>query len=199
MATIPKRPRSQTETDVALVKNRLMGFELLKVGPATSLRLFLLFPCKIATDSNPRIKLSRRLPLLTKLPLRLPSPLQKLSLFLFSFSSFAKLLLLALSTMAAMLLNPFRVFMVVVERSLGLEVFWQSWISDWEPTANLMARAQTRYLVEELGAEKLPCSKTALLTQIWIALGCDAEVCNLNWEHFHAIQCLNELRLDTFQ
>ena len=170
MATIPKRPRSQTETDVALVKNRLMGFELLKVGPATSLRLFLLFPCKIATDSNPRIKLSRRLPLLTKLPLRLPSPLQKLSLFLFSFSSFAKLLLLALSTMAAMLLNPFRVFMVVVERSLGLEVFWQSRISDWEPTANLMARAQTRYLVEELGAEKLPCSKTALLTQIWIAL-----------------------------
>ena len=174
-----------------------MGFELLKVGPATSLRLFLLFPCKIATDSNPRIKLSRRLPLLTKLPLRLPSPLQKLSLFLFSFSSFAKLLLLALSTMAAMLLNPFRVFMVVVKRNL--EVFCQSRISDWQLAANLMARAQTRYLVEELGAEKLPCSKTALLTQIWIALGCDAEVCNLNWEHFHAIQCLNELRLDTFQ
>lgn len=198
MATIPKRPRSQTETDVALVKNRLMGFELLKVGPATSLRLFLLFPCKIATDSNPRIKLSRRLPLLTKLPLRLPSPLQKLSLFLFSFSSFAKLLLLALSTMAAMLLNPFRVFMVVVELSLGLGVLAKPDLR-LEPTANLMARAQTRYLVEELGAEKLPCSKTALLTQIWIALGCDAEVCNLNWEHFHAIQCLNELRLDTFQ
>ena len=125
----PETQKSNINWCFRLVKDRSMGFQLqLKVEPAANLRLFLLFPgCKIAPESNPRIKLSRRLPFFTKLPLRLPpSTLQKLSLLLFSFSPFAKLLLLAFSTMEAMLFNPFSVFMAVAKRSL--KVFCQNWL-----------------------------------------------------------------------
>ena len=113
----PKRPKSQTSRSLASLKTvqwalSCFWFEL-KNRPAANLRLFLRFPCKISSDSNPRIRLSRLLPFLPKLPLLL-SALQKLSLFLFSFSSFAMLLLRAFSTMEAMLLIPFNVFMIAV-------------------------------------------------------------------------------------
>ena len=195
---LPREPKVKQKLMFGLVRNRLMGFELPLIchqeWPAANMKLFLLFPCKISSDSNPRIRLSRRLPLFTKLSLLLLlSPLQKLSLFKFSFSSFAKLLLLAVSTMEAMLLIPFRAFMVVVVEFQSVLLKPDLWLGR---PANLMARAETRYLLESAKVEKLSQSpKTALLTQIWIALGC-TEVCNANWKHVHAIECSKQLRLE---
>ena len=59
-----------------------------------------------------------------------------------------------------------------------------------------MARPETRYLLESARVEKLSQRPENCIVDTNLELHLlGTEVCNANWKHVHAIECIKQLRL----